>query len=162
MATFQSVRKFRVTSLHFTIIMSVNYEVRIYGNLVQMKLLLCWNIWDIFYNFCLEWNRSPISRCSKKPTNSAVFFGYFKLEPRFGIKIFFLLNSMLDLFLCTWFEYVWYKMIFARKHFQGSQFSVKIDLGTPLLSKSTSFPTSSSRFFQKLRWPNFAFFVFHP
>ena len=66
---------------------------------------------------------------------------------------------MLDLFLCTWFEYVWYKMIFARKHFQGSQFSVKIDLGTPLLSKSTSFPTSSSRFFQKLRWPNFAFFL---
>ena len=102
MATFQSVRKFRVTSLHFTIIMSVNYEVRIYGNLVQMKLLLCWNIWDIFYNLCLEWNRSPISNCSKKLTNSLVFFGYFKLEPRLEKYFFIEFNARFVLMYVVW------------------------------------------------------------
>ena len=136
MATFQSVRKFRVTSLHFTIIMSVNYEVRIYGNLVQMKLLLCWNIWDIFYNLCLEWNRSPISNCSKKLTNSLVFFGYFKLEPRLEKYFFIEFNARFVLMYVVWISLIWYKVIFARKHFSGFPFSVKDDLGTPLLSKT--------------------------
>ena len=135
MATFQSVRKFRATSSHFTIIMSVNYEVRIYGNLVQMKLLLCWNIWDIFYNFCLEWNCSPISRCSKKPTNSAVFFGYFKLKPRFGIKIFFFIefNARFVLMYVVWICLI--QDDFCSQAFSGLPIiSVKDDLGTYSIS----------------------------
>ena len=54
MATFQSVRKFRATSLHFTIIMSVNYEVRIYGTLYNIILRIARNLLETRENIKIE------------------------------------------------------------------------------------------------------------